>query len=290
MRLAARYWSLLLLAGLAAFGPARAAGAEPTDRGVPWPSPPDPRERVVFDAKSKWHRILVVDQGDQRSLYFGDTDGDTQSTISLRDPRAVPMEYIRHAASALAFGGPRRSALIVGLGGGTYPMLLRRSFPTMSIDVVELDPQVRQVARDHFGLVEDAQLRVHIADGAAFLRRTRQRWDLIFLDAYGAGGIPDALATDAFFATVARRLAPYGLAIANITDTNSGRERAIIGRFAKPFRACVLQHTPTSDNVIVVAARALPRDLTAALQALDREGRLPFPVAPMAPRYRPCAE
>ena len=290
MRLACRYLSLLLLAGLPAFGPARAAGPEPAGRAVPWPSPPDPRERVVFDAKSKWNRILVVDKGDQRSLYFGDTDGDTQSTISLRDPRAVPMEYIRHAASALAFGGPRGRALIVGLGGGTYPMLLRRSFPTMSIDVVELDPQVRQVARDHFGLIEDTQLRVHIADGAAFLRRTRQRWDLIFLDAYGAGGIPDALATDAFFATVARRLGPGGLAIANITDTNSGRERAIIDRFAKPFPTCVLQHTPTSDNVIVVAARALPQDLTAALQALDREGRLPFPVAPMAPGYRPCAE
>lgn len=290
MRLARRYLSLVLLAGLPALEPARAAGPEPAARALPWPSSPDPRERVVFDAKSKWNRILVVEKGDQRSLYFGDTDGDTQSTISLRDPRAVPMEYIRYAASALAFGGPRRRALIVGLGGGTYPMLLRRSFPDMSIDVVELDPQVRQVARDLFGLVEDAQLRVHIADGAAFLRRTRQRWDLIFLDAYGAGGIPDALATDTFFATVARRLAPDGLAIANITDTNSGRERAIIGRFAKPFRACVLAHTPTSDNVIVVAARALPRDLAAALQALDREGRLPFPAAPMAPRYRPCAE
>jgi spermidine synthase len=234
--------------------------------------------------------VLVVDKGDQRSLYFGDTDGDTQSTISLRDPRAVPMEYVRHAASALAFGSHRGSALVVGLGGGTYPMLLRRSFPTVSIDVVELDPLVRQVARDHFGVIEDNQLRVHIADGAAFLRRAQQRWDVIFLDAYGAGGIPDALATDAFFASVARRLRPGGLAIANITDSDAGRERAIIARFAKPFRTCVLQHTPTSGNVIVVAARALPKDLTAALQALEREARLPFPVAPMAPLYRPCVE
>ena len=200
------------------------------------------------------------------------------------------MEYIRHAAGALAFTHRRDRALVVGLGGGTYPMLLRRTFPAMRIDVVELDPLVRQVARDHFGFVEDAKLRVHIADGAAFLRRSRQRWDLILLDAYGAGGVPEALATDAFFASVARRLATDGLAIANITDTNSGRERALITRFAKAFPACILQHTPSSDNVIVVAGRALPRDIPAALQALDREARLPFPVGPMAPLHRPCVE
>jgi spermidine synthase len=280
---------LLLLAGLPALGSACAAGPQPAGRVAPSPSPPDPREKVVLDTKSRWNRILVVDKGELRSLYFGNSDGDTQSTISLRDARAVPMEYIRHAASALAFGGARGSALVVGLGGASYPMLLRRSFPTMSIDVVELDPQVRQVARDHFGLVEDARLRVHIADGADFLRRTRQRWDIIFLDAYGAGGVPEALATDAFFATLAERLGPGGLAIANITDADPDRELAIISRFAKPFRACVLQRTPSSDNVIVVAAHALPRDLGAALQALDREGHLPFPVAPMAPLYRPCA-
>jgi spermidine synthase len=290
MRIRQGYLSLLLLAGLPGVGPAPAAVAKPAAPAPPQPSTREPGERTVFDERSRWNRVLVVDKGDQRSLYFGDTDGDTQSTISLRDPRAVPMEYVRHAASALAFGSRRGSALVVGLGGGTYPMLLRRSFPTMSIDVVELDPLVRQVARDHFGVIEDNQLRVHIADGAAFLRRARQRWDVIFLDAYGAGGIPDALATDAFFASVARRLRPDGLAIANITDSDAGRERAIIARFAKPFRTCVLQHTPTSGNVIVVGARALPKDPTAALQALEREARLPFPVAPMAPLYRLCVE
>jgi len=264
--------------------------AEPAPSAAADRLAPSEQGRIVFDQRSQWNRVLVVDKADRRSLYFGDSDNATQSTISLGDPKAVPMEYIRHAASALAFAPRRRSALVIGLGGATFPMLLRRSYPAMAIDVVELDPLVHQVARDYFGLVEDKQLRVHIADGAEFMRRTRERWDVILLDAYGADSIPDALTTKAFFADVARRLASRGLVVANIADVKSDRERAVLARFARAFPACILQHTPRSDNIIAVAGASLSEDITAALKALDREARLPFLVAPMAARYRPCSE
>jgi spermidine synthase len=276
-----RTWALLLsFAGLAGAQPAPAQ-----DLLAPGAS-----GHVVFEAQSRWNRVLVIDEGEQRSLRFGDADGDTQSTVSLREPRAVPMEYIRHAASALAFTPLRRRSLVIGLGGGTFPMLLRRSFPAMTIDVVELDPLVRRVARQYFGLVEDARLVVHIADGARFMQKARRRWDIIFLDAYGATGIPAALGTDAFFADVARALAAGGIAVANIADVNGQREKELIARFAKPFSACVLLHTPHSDNIIVVAGASLPPDRAAALRALDDGGRLPFPTAAMAPRYRGCLD
>jgi spermidine synthase len=251
---------------------------------------PGASERVVFEGRSQWNRVLVIDEGEQRSLRFDDADGDNQSTVSLRDPRAVPMEYIRHAASALAFTRLRRRSLVVGLGGGTYPMLLRRSFPAMTIDVVELDPLVRRVARQYFGFVEDAKLKVRIADGARFMRRTPKRWDVIFLDAYGAAGIPAALGTDAFFADVARSLAKGGIAVANIADSDAVREKDLIAHFAKAFPSCILLHTPRSDNIIAVAGASLPADVEAALRVLDGEGRLPFPTADMAPRYHRCQD
>jgi spermidine synthase len=259
--------------------------AAPPDAG-----PPTSNRKVVFDARSKWNRVIVIDEGDLRSLVFREAAGDAQSTISLRDPRAVPMEYIRHAAGAAAFPAQLQRALVIGLGGGTFPMLFRRSFPDLKIDVVELDPLVRKVARRHFGFVEDERLRVRIADGAAYLRRTRRRWDLILLDAYGAAGIPGPLATNAFFADVARSLTPGGIAVANIASTDPEIEHATVARFARAFPACVLQRTPDSDNVIAVAGAALPESTAAALRALDRQGRLPFPVVPMASLYQPCRD
>jgi spermidine synthase len=276
----------LLLGAIAVLSGPLPVHAEPTLLRLPT----EGKEHTVFDARSRWNRVLVVDKDGLRSLYFGDTDGATQSTIALGDPRAVPMEYVRHAASALAFVPRPKSALVIGLGGATFPMLLRRSFPAMSIEVVELDPMVHQVARDYFGLLEDEKLRVHIADGADFMRRTRGHWDVILLDAFGTMEIPPALVTPKFFADLARSLTPGGLVIANLVDVKDDRERELVARFAKTFSACLHQHTPGSGNLIAVGGKSLPKDIAAALQKLDRKGQLPFPVAPMSPLYRPCAE
>jgi spermidine synthase len=279
----------LLLGALTAASAPLSLDAEPAGQPAAAPAPRE-KERIVFDARSQWNRVLVVDRDGLRSLYFGDSNGATQSTIALADPRAVPMEYIRHTAGALAFAPRRRRALVIGLGGATFPMLLRRSFPAMSIDVVELDPMVHRVARDYFGLREDDKLRVHIADGAAFMARTQRRWDIILLDAFGTTEIPPALVTPGFFADLARSLSPGGVVIANLVDAKDARERELVGRFAKVFPSCKLQRTPRSGNLLVLGAKSPPKDMAAALQRLDRKARLPFPVAAMADLYRPCAE
>jgi spermidine synthase len=248
----------------------------------------EPKPTVVFDEKSPWNRILVVDEGKLRTLRFGDLAGDDQSVIVRDDPSAVPMEYIRFAASALAVPQHVRRVLVIGLGGGTFPMLLRRTYPGAKIEVVELDPLVRLAAKRYFGFKEDGHLRVRIGDGALAFRDARS-WDLIFLDAYGASSIPEPLATAAFFGDVSRALAPGGVAVANIANQDSAVEKQTIARFAAAFSACALLHTPESDNVIALGAANLPADLTPSLEALDKEGRLPFPLAPMGRSFRSCA-
>eukprot|EP00271_Cylindrocystis_brebissonii_P017493 TRINITY_DN456_c0_g2_i5.p1 TRINITY_DN456_c0_g2~~TRINITY_DN456_c0_g2_i5.p1 ORF type:complete len:1038 (-),score=164.96 TRINITY_DN456_c0_g2_i5:71-3184(-) len=67
----------------------------------------------------------------------------------------------------IADGGTPR-AIIIGGGACTLPIFLRKHFP-FSIDVVEIDQVVIDVARRHFGLREDHMLRVHIAEGKDFV-------------------------------------------------------------------------------------------------------------------------
>lgn len=57
------------------------------------------------------------------------------------------------------------SVLLVGLGGGALPQFLRDFVPGATVEAVELDPVVFQVAKEWFGFRPDSHLTVTVGDG-----------------------------------------------------------------------------------------------------------------------------
>lgn len=55
--------------------------------------------------------------------------------------------------------------IIVGLGAGLLPMFLHKHMPFGEIEVMELDPVIGDLARCHFGFVEDERMKLCIGDG-----------------------------------------------------------------------------------------------------------------------------
>ncbi len=235
--------------------------------------------------------IYVVDEGDLRHLRFGSAQGDDQSVISLTDPLAVPLPYVRDALLALAFLPEPGRTLMIGLGGGAFTTRLRQSYPNAPIDVVELNPAVVSVAKRFFGVREDARMRIHVEDGRRFVERTRERYDLILVDAYTGAGIPAHLAGADFFALVKARLTPTGVATLNIA-ADERAERMIVRAIAAVFKEHACLRTHTDGNLLVFAHHApLPPSaaLTQRAVAVTREGRLPFDLALAAAHLRaPC--
>jgi spermidine synthase len=72
---------------------------------------------------------------------------------------------------ALAAVEKPKRILIVGLGGGSIPNFLHKYYPNTHIDVVDIDPLVVKVAKEYLGFREDKTLRVHVADGRAFIEK-----------------------------------------------------------------------------------------------------------------------
>lgn len=54
---------------------------------------------------------------------------------------------------------------MVGLGGGGLAQFLRDFVPGASVEVVELDPAILEVAEGFFGFRADGRLTVTIGDG-----------------------------------------------------------------------------------------------------------------------------
>ena len=171
---------------------------------------------VLYEKKSAYNEILVRQNASGvRELLF-EKDGAIQSALDTNQPDRLVLEYTRTSMTALAAMPNPKRILIIGLGGGSMPMFLRRAYPETHIDVAELDPDVADVARRFFGFVEDAHTRIHVGDGRKFIENSTDRYDLIFLDAYGPDSIPYALATREFLLVVRNHLSETGIVASNI--------------------------------------------------------------------------
>ena len=241
--------------------------------------------RVVFDQRSAFARVLVIDDGPRRFMRFGSPTASDQSAIEPANPRAVPVEYVRHALIGLAHHGRPRRVLMVGLGGGAFSTLVHRALPEATVDVVEIDPVVVAAARAHFGLREDDRYRVHVADAASWMERDKGTYDFVLLDAYAGEGIPAPLATAAFFRAVGRRLAPGGVVAINIAEMQS-EGRAVARTFAAVLAPFDCRQTPEDGNVLLFAADGAHAGDAAAMRRWlsdwDARGVTDFSLAALA--------
>ena len=215
----------------------------------------DNAEQIRFDKQSKYDRIFVVDRGSFRYLRFGTSDGINQSIVSLTNPEAVPSRYIRIAALGAVLTPKLDRMLMLGLGGGTYTTLLHRHIPGFVIDAVEIDPVVVEAAESFFGVKEDERFRIHVTDGAAFIRETRNVYDLVFLDAYSGEGLSRELSSPAFFDAVKARVAQRGVVILNLFR-QGGREQALLDTFETRFSYTACIRTEDDLNLIVFGKTA----------------------------------
>jgi spermidine synthase len=167
---------------------------------------------VVFEKDSTFHHIRVVDHNRLRTLYF---DVAAQTQISLDDPAEGGFKYARALHLSRVVNPELRNMLLIGLGGGTVSSRFLRDYPEMSVDAVEIDPAVIEVAKDWFFVRESPRLRLFTDDGRAFIRRSTDKYDLIVLDAYSTNrygaSLPAHLATREFFNEAVERLTPNGL-------------------------------------------------------------------------------
>jgi spermidine synthase len=244
----------------------------------------DTQSQIRFDKQSEYERILVIDEGDRRYLRFGKPNSANESVISLSDPTAVPAEYIRIAALGPMLTPNPERALMIGLGGGTYTTLLRRHFPNLHIDAVEIDPVVVEVAKTFFGVREDERFKIHVADGAIFVRETQSIYDLVFIDAYSGEGIPQALSGPSFFDAVKAKTSAEGVVILNLFNQH-GTEQSFIQVFRTrfPHTACV-RSTDDLNLVLFGKTSDIPAraDLIAATRRFSAAADLSFDLEKIA--------
>lgn len=211
-------------------------------------------EVVITERESDGYKVFVVeDDAGIRRLRF-ELDGVDQSAVKLGDPDQLVFAYQKALGAAVALRPDAKRVLVIGIGGGTFPMYFRKHRPNAVIDAVDIDPVVVQVARDELGFKEDAKLKVHIGDGRKFIEDSQETWDLVVLDAYGQDNIPMRLATRQFLDAVKRRVAPGGMVAANLwSERANTRYLGMLRTYEAVFPEVHVVAPAQSESRIVLA-------------------------------------
>ncbi|MGH9039787.1 MAG: fused MFS/spermidine synthase, partial [Acidimicrobiia bacterium] len=237
------------------------------------------------DVETRYHCARVVPDPNRsggRSLWL---DILRHSYVDLDDPAHLELRYAKVFADVIATGRPSGGddrpldALHIGGGGFTLPRYLATIDPGSDHLVLEIDPDLVELARDRLGLVTGPRLRVSVGDARLLMRRLPPASrDLVVGDAFGDLAVPWHLTTREFVADVHRILRPGGLYLLNLIDHPPLRfARAEVATLAAVFEHVavvappdLLDGTRGGNYVVAASDRPFDRDrLQSLIQARD---------------------
>lgn len=181
---------------------------------------PHPEVRkTLYETKTQYSYIRVaLDESGNRHLVFLPQKG-SQSIYNPEKPNEIVFGYERYGLLALlAFKQPPQRVLFIGMGGGIMPMYIRKHFPEIRIDIVEIDKSIPAIAEKYFGFKRDSKTNIFFEDGRVFLNKSKKKYDIIFLDVYNAEGIPFQFTTLDFFTGMKEKLSKNGVLSMNIAN------------------------------------------------------------------------
>ncbi|MGL4234033.1 MAG: polyamine aminopropyltransferase [Casimicrobium sp.] len=137
-------------------------------------------------------------------------------------------ENIVHPA-LIAQDNPKCALVIGGGDGGSTEEILKH--PSIKrVVMAELDAEVIAVAREHFqtvhrGALDDPRLEIHIGDGYAYLRETKEKFDAVVMDLTDPIGPAEELYSVDFYRQCDRVLTDTGTLTLHIGSPFFHRER-----------------------------------------------------------------
>jgi spermidine synthase len=249
--------------------------------------------QILFDGVSRYSRIRVIQEGSMRRLVFVKPAAEkqleyTESILDLIEPLYLRMEYTRLMFAGLFFPPELASikrVLMIGLGGGVFCPVIRKYLPQATLDIVEIDQLVVDVARRYFEFSESPQINLYINDARKYIEETNQSYDLILSDACILREVPLHLRTVEYYHKLKDILNDRGVFSGNISvkDRLFTREiKAITSLF--PATHFFVGKTA---NAAVVACNSTENkynknDVLKTAQRLEQQHRFRFPLTDLA--------
>jgi len=142
-------------------------------------------------------------------------DGLIQGGVDLKNRLSVYnyAYFLQHLPVSLHPGG--KTCLVIGLGAGVVPAWYEgRGVRT---DVVDIDPDVVEIARKYFSFANSGD--VFVSDARYFLNTSEKRYDYVILDVFTGDATPGHLLSVEALRAVKGRMADRGVLAVNLAGS-----------------------------------------------------------------------
>src|SRR6201987_5096142 len=244
--------------------------------------------RNLLESKeSLYNNIYVYQQPPYGSRTFGHTRRIyTESIFNTHDDRDLPVDYTHYMTASLMYAKDVHSILEIGFGGGRTSWYLHRFLPNVQVTSVELDPAVLELAKKYFGIRDEPNFQVVNRDGRLFLSESKDRYDIILIDAYRGPVVPFHLLTKEFYQIVKDHLSNGGVVVQNVEPSTMLFDSAV-KTIASVFPE--LDFYRADGNIVTVAYDGPTRnaeDLAATARERDAAFGLRYSLSDMLAQRR----
>lgn len=209
-----------------------------------------------------------------------------QAKMYKPEPNFMVLAYTRVMMWSLLLTTRLNDVGVIGLGGGAIPKWLWHYFPGVQLQIAEPDERVIALAHRFKMPENDQRFNIVAQCGAAFAQQHQQAFDLLFVDAFDADGVPEKLQTKQFYSDIKHALKPAGIAVFNLHNENGDCVNLIHEVFAgnlcwivNPFNSQPVVFAQSERKIIDRAA------LTVRAQSLETQTDSEF--QPALPLFSP---
>ena len=184
---------------------------------------------IIKDVDSEYSRIWVRQAQAKEATYKTlQVDTGIESYIN-QETGEMGARYLYYYDLFEYYHKDAKDALMIGGAAYTYPMHYLKKYEDKTIDVVEIDETMTEIAEEEFGLdKENPNLGLITQDGRSYLNYSDKKYDTIFIDAFKGMNAPFELTTYEAMKKAYDDLKENGTVITNIVSTLEGKDAEFI--------------------------------------------------------------
>ena len=184
---------------------------------------------ITRDVDSEYSRIWVKNVNVGETTYKTlQVDTGLESYIN-QETGEMGATYLYYYDLFEYYNKEANDALMIGGAAYTYPMHYLKKYENKTIDVVEIDETMTQIAEEEFGLDKNnPNLGLITQDGRSYLNYNEKKYDTVFIDAFKGLNAPFELTTYEAMQKVYDSLDENGTVITNIISSIEGDDADFI--------------------------------------------------------------